>query len=375
MMRWSRVGWPAIGYVSLEDDDGYGDHLRKLLIDCPPTVSLLAGLSWENARVATWSSPADGARGTVTTEVVTVGRELVDDPDRGPYQRFRHARIVLRFSRATAVANSGDDPASLDLLAGDVRIARGELDHGDGADWVLRLLATPTGALTIAFRDVSITAESVDDSEDQLLEQRPPHGWSGPVPDGWTALATPIVRAAAEGDLGGLSLVIARDHVDVNARDPRWGFAPLHAAAWFDRAAVASALLASGAVADLRDAEDRTPLTLAIDRDSRSAVDALIPGGADLEARDADGNTPIVRAAYTGRAEIVRRLAAAGARLDTTGAAGATILIAAADANDVDTIRAALDLGADRSATDEHGRTALDHVLAHHDTGAAELLR
>jgi hypothetical protein len=375
MMRWSHVGWPAIGYVSLEDEDGYQDHLRKLLIDCPPTVSLLAGMRWENARVATWSSPEHGVVGTVSAEVVTTGRELVDDPHRGPYQRFRHARVALRFSRATAMGLHDTDPAELSLLSGDVRIARGELDHGDGADWILRLLATPTGPVTITFRDVSISAESVDAEEEALLEQRPAHGWWGPVPDGWVDLAVPVVRAAAEGDLGGLSLVVKRDHVDVNELDPRWGIAPLHAAAWFDRASLIPWLVDHGAMTELWDAEDRTPLTLAIDRDAPSAVSALVEAGADLEARDTGGNTPIVRAAFTGRAEIVRRLASAGADLGARGASGATVLIAAADSNDRATIEAVLSLDVDRSATDEQGRTALDRALLHHDTGPAELLR
>jgi hypothetical protein len=372
-VQWVRVDWPAIGYVSIEDVDGYADHLRRLVSDAQPTVAVLASVLWRDARVA--AVEHDGT--TLSLELVTKNDEVVESA-RGLYRRWNHARVRLRFTHADVDVPHDRTLDDLALLAGDVRIGRGELDHAgldahDHDRWTLRLLVAPTGALLLTFSDVAVEVASVDGDTYERLAHRPEHGWWGPIPDGWVKLATPAVRAAADGDLGGLTLDL--DAADPNALDPRWGIAPLHAAAWFDRADMVAPLVGRDAAVDLRDAEDRTPLTLAIDRDSRAAVDALVADGADLEAQDTDGNTPVVRAAYTGRAAIVRSLAAAGARVDARGADQATVLIAAAESNDPATVEVALSLGIDSAAMDDHGRTALARAEAHRDDAAARTLR
>jgi hypothetical protein len=381
-LRWSHVNWPAIGYVSLESDDGYPEHLARLVTDAPPTVALLANVGWQEARVAAWSvSEDDGANdlSTVRLEVVTRNDEVLDS-EHGLWRRWNHGRVALTFHGARLAVRGGRDPEELDLLAGDVRIATGELDHagidhdhGEEDRWVLRLLATPTGEATITFASVSVAAEPVPETAYTDLEARPAHGWHGPVPDGWVRFATPVVRSAAEGDLGGLSFAL--DGADVDELDPRWGIAALHAAAWFDRDELVELLVARGATPDLRDVDDRTPLTLAIDRSALAAAMALVAAGADREARDTDDDTPILRAAFGGRAAIVRALADAGADVTVRGSGGATLLHAAASSNDADTVRAALVTDSvDDAVRDDEGRTALDRARLHHERTAETVL-
>ncbi len=276
-MRWSRVGWPAVGYVSLEDVEGYAEHLARLLTDAPPTVAALASVTWNEARVEQWEvgPSTDDGDATVRAAVIVRNDEVLDTPD-GLWKRWNHARMTLRFDRAVLEPT---DPAPLDLLAGDVHVTRGELAHVDADVWELRLLLSPTGELAVHFRDVQVEVRSVHEDAWASLERRPQHGWHGPVPDGWVEWANPAVRAAAHGDVGGLSLAldgIGGDPVGIDEVDPRWGFAPLHAAAWFDRRGTTEALLERGADATVLDAEGRSALDLARERGSQRAEEVLL---------------------------------------------------------------------------------------------------
>lgn len=382
------MNWPAVGYVSLEDFDGQPEHLARLLEDAPPTVAALATVRWTDSRVTEWTVepagrqaaegvtddtaalPDHGEPDPVVLHVRVLVRndEVLDTPE-GLWRRWNHARVTLRFEDAVI------DPAVLDpeaLLAGDAHVARGEIEHAGRDGWELRLLVSPIGEVAIRFTDVTVAVRSVDEADFVALESRPARGWHGPVPDGWVEWATEVVRAAAYGDLGGLHL--AEDASDVDDLDPRWGFAPLHAAAWFDRPEMLEELLRRGASIGLLDSEGRTPLTLAIDRDARAALDVLVSAGVGLEERDGDGNTPIVRAAWGGHAAIVRSLAAAGADTRARGSRGATLLIAAVDSGDVATVRTVLDSDVDRDARDDEGASAVDRAVLLREPAIADLL-
>ena len=287
------MGWPAVGYVSLEDVEGYAEHLARLLTDAPPTVAALASVTWNDARVERWDTetPADDGSAVVSAAVIVRNDEVLDTPD-GLWKRWNHARVTLRFDRAVLEPL---DPEDLDLLAGDVHATRGELAHVDADVWELRLLLSPTGELAVHFRDVAIEVRSVHEDVWADLEQRRQHGWHGPVPDGWVEWATPAVRAAAHGDVGGLSLAldgIGSDPVGIDEVDPRWGFAPLHAAAWFDRRGTTEALLERGADATVLDAEGRSALDIARERGARTAEEVLLvwfddqTGGLHVTAED-----------------------------------------------------------------------------------------
>jgi len=280
-MRWSRVGWPAVGYVSFEDLDGYAEHLARLVSDAPPAVAALASVTWNEARIAEWHiDSTDGVRGaeqdavgidevpTHSVQMVVIVRtdEVLDTPD-GLWRRWNHARVTLDLRHAVV---EPIDTEPLAVVAGDVHVARGEIAHVDSDVWELRLLLTPTGELAIHFRDVSVTIRAVPESAWADLGSR--------VPDGWVEWASPVVRAAAHGDVGGLSLEFdgfGSEPAGVDDVDPRWGFAPLHAAAWFDRTNTTLALLERGADPGVRDAEGRTALEIARDREARG-VEAIL---------------------------------------------------------------------------------------------------
>ncbi|PZE86190.1 ankyrin repeat domain-containing protein [Curtobacterium sp. MCBD17_032] len=284
-MRWSHVNWPSVGYVSLEDVDGYRDHLARLVLDAPPTVAALASVQWREAEFVAWEPEGD----TLRAVLVTRNDEVLDTPE-GLWRRWNHARVTLRFG---GVALDPPDTEPLDLLAGDVHVLRGELAHVGDAGWELRLLVSPTGEVVIVFVDVAVEVRSVDESVRTDLEARPAHGWHGPLADGWLEWATPAVRAAGHGDVGGLAMALdgfACEPADVDEVDQRWGFAPLHAAAWFDRADAAAVLLTRGARPDLADAEGRTPLVLAEERGARQ-VAALLADAADGPSHDRDDGT------------------------------------------------------------------------------------
>lgn len=295
-MRWSHLGWPSVGFVSLEDVDGYRDHLSRLVLDAPPTVAALAAVQWGEARFESWDLDGD----TLRVVVVVRNDEVLDTPE-GLWRRWNHARVTLRFN---AVTLDPPDTAALDLLAGDVHVLRGELAHVGPDGWELRLLVSPTGEVAVVFQDVAVEVRSVDESAWGDLEARPDHGWHGPMADGWADWASAAVRAAAHGDVGGLAMALdgfVGEPAGVDEIDARWGFAPLHAAAWFDRPAAAELLLGRGARADLPDAEGRTPLDLAHERGSvrvailltervRHAPDDVAPE-TDRRATDTDTDT------------------------------------------------------------------------------------
>ncbi|MCS5485763.1 hypothetical protein NY588_01285 [Curtobacterium flaccumfaciens pv. beticola] len=284
-MRWSRVGWPGVGYVSLEDVEGYAEHLARLVTDAPPSVAALASVTWNEARIAEWQvteTPGGETAGideaptsTVRAAVVVRTDEVLDTPD-GLWRRWNHARVTLEFHRAVLEPS---DTTALAVLAGDVQVSRGEIAHVDADVWELRLLLSPTGELAVHFRDVVIEVRPVPESVWAALGERPAHGWYGPVPDGWVEWAAPAVRAAAHGDVGGLSLELdgfGADPTGIDEVDTRWGFAPLHAAAWFDRRGTTEALLERGADVSMPDAEGRTALDIARERGSRKAEEALL---------------------------------------------------------------------------------------------------
>ena len=283
VVRWSHINWPAVGYVSLEDVDAYRDHLARLTTDAPPQVAALAAVRWDGARFERWHHDA-GAR-TLESAILARNDEVLDTDD-GLYRRWNHARITLRFSDVTLEPGAVESDA---LLLGDVHISRGELAHAGADGWELRLLLSPLGELAVRFGDVALAFERTTGVDWDALEARPLHGWRGPLPDGWVEYAVPLVRAAACDDVGGLSLEldgVETDRGRVDDLDPRWGFAPLHAAAWFDRGGATELLIERGADVDLLDAEGRSALAIAAERHSSRAASLLRSAGA-LELHEA----------------------------------------------------------------------------------------
>ncbi|MCA3575239.1 MAG: ankyrin repeat domain-containing protein [Aestuariivirga sp.] len=128
--------------------------------------------------------------------------------------------------------------------------------------------------------------------------------------------------------------------------------ADLHRAAAADDADRISALIASGAALDSRDADQRTPLLMATHANAIGAASALIAAGADVNAKDRISDTPFLYAAAEGRLEILRLILATGrANLADTNRYGGTGLIPAAHHGHPEVVRELL-----------RTRIAVDHV-------------
>jgi ankyrin repeat protein len=82
-------------------------------------------------------------------------------------------------------------------------------------------------------------------------------------------------------------------------------------------------LLDSRADPDIRDANLRTPLHLAMRADHEGVVQELLDRRADVNAQ-LDGWTPLMQAAHTGNAGLARRLISARANPDAVGRCQAT---------------------------------------------------
>jgi hypothetical protein len=106
----------------------------------------------------------------------------------------------------------------------------------------------------------------------------------------------------------------------VNAKG-KWGWTPLHTAAWEGHADVVAALIANGADVNAKDNDGKTPLHWAMNAD---VVEALIAHGADVNAKDNEGSTPLHGATDHGDADIVETLIAHGADVNAKDNKGRT---------------------------------------------------
>lgn len=135
---------------------------------------------------------------------------------------------------------------------------------------------------------------------------------------------TPLMRAAAEGDLAAGKKLLARG-ADVNAKMTD-GYTALMYAAFYGNAEIVEYLLDNGAALNARHDSGLTALMEAAKQHMDAGdvianyidtVKALLKKGADVSLRDKDGNTALMLAEKYGlrnKQEIVRLLRDAGAK-------------------------------------------------------------
>jgi ankyrin repeat protein len=116
---------------------------------------------------------------------------------------------------------------------------------------------------------------------------------SQPKPPTVKAPDISIYNAVDRGNIEAVKQHIAAG-TDVNARDDRTGWTPLHWAVRFGRKEVAELLIAKGADVNAKQAvEGETPLHLATWDGYKEIAELLINNGADVNAKDEDGRTPL----------------------------------------------------------------------------------
>lgn len=158
--------------------------------------------------------------------------------------------------------------------------------------------------------------------------------------------ATPLVDAAARGDIAAVRALLAQGAPADAAQGD--GATALHWAAYRGDAEMAVLLLDSGA--DPKAANDLgvTPLHLAAAAGSAPIVTRLLAAGADPNATATPGVTPVMEAARVGAVEAVRALIAAGADVNARERTrNQTALMWAASRRHPEVVRALLEAGAD----------------------------
>jgi ankyrin repeat protein len=140
--------------------------------------------------------------------------------------------------------------------------------------------------------------------------------------------ADAFVAAAAAGDLDVVNLFLDAA-IDPNATNAL-GYTALMWAAGQGREAVAQALVARGALVDLRTADAVTALMNAASQGQLRTANLLLAAGADVDAQRADGWSALEWAAAEGRTEMLELLLAKRATLEARDREGYTALFYAA---------------------------------------------
>jgi len=168
---------------------------------------------------------------------------------------------------------------------------------------------------------------------------------------------TPLISAAARGDLEVVNLLIQRG-ADPNVTDNMGDTALLHALeARYDQV---EQILLNHPKLDphARGLNGVTTLSKYVWRERKDAVQKLLDLGADVNAQDNDGDAPLHGAAQTGNVEILDLILAKGANPNVKNKEGGTPLMWAVVFDHEDAVRRLLERGADASLKDASGHTA-----------------
>lgn len=167
---------------------------------------------------------------------------------------------------------------------------------------------------------------------------------------------------------------------DINApAEPRSGITPLMLTIQQGKVQFVQAALKAGAKPNVRDADLRTALhvavTAALKPDVLTAiVRVLLDAGADPTLRDGRGATPLDYAAGKGNMAALEALCQAGAPVTPAKGSLSTAVHLAAEGGHANAIAWLLAHKADVNAKDVHGETALHAAAARNHVGAAQAL-
>lgn len=175
-------------------------------------------------------------------------------------------------------------------------------------------------------------------------------------PNGRPGASTPLHAAAKAGDREVVARALAASPGDVDAPDPR-GLTALHHASSVSLDVV-KLLLAAGANPNARSVNGTTPLYVAARFGQTAIASQLLAAGALVDGRG-EGGAALNAAAYRSPVELVELLLAKGADVRVVDDTGGTALHAAAVWNAEGAARALLAAGASVDAVDKEGNTPL----------------
>ena len=416
---------PAIVDVLLEHgmrflnsyDEEYGTPLsyaaRNKSVDVATTL-LTAGADVDKGSYARWFTPLHVAAGRDdNADMIALLAGAGADVNGGDCNGDTPLHHALKYTETTTANLQALLDAGADVNARNRRGRRDPCSASDGSP----LGATPLHYAAEYDQSVAVVEALIAGGADTTVT-------------GGDLLATPLHYAAAYNRSPAVTRALADAGADVNARVSLTGLSdgetirlhqfrktrivndmtPLHLAAMMtSEAGVVSALVASGADVEARDAKDFTPLYYAVTaNDKPDVAAALVREGADVNPRSTDYSaaTLLHRLAQYGKdPSIIAKFVAAGADVNAKDGAEArplhyaatfnknpdivvALVAAGADVNarmpsryifgrgadvgetplhravrynsEAAVTRALIDAGADTRAPDEHGDTPLD---------------
>jgi 7,8-dihydropterin-6-yl-methyl-4-(beta-D-ribofuranosyl)aminobenzene 5'-phosphate synthase len=186
-------------------------------------------------------------------------------------------------------------------------------------------------------------------------------------------LATDVHRAANEGDLAKLKMLIEENSALANAKNEEQE-TPLHSAVSGGHVDIVEFLIAAGADIDAQDSQKRTPLHLACYDGHRDIAEKLISHGANLEARFANGTTPLFWTVPGGHTEVFKLLVKKGADIDVQTENGANLLHSVAMYGQKDMAKILIEKGADVNRRSDDGTAPVNYAAARGHKDVLELL-
>jgi hypothetical protein len=126
------------------------------------------------------------------------------------------------------------------------------------------------------------------------------------------ATMTPLSKASRDGDINKINALISSGG-NINERDPKWGWTPLHYAAYYNQIDAVKLLIEKGANVNIADEQGDTPLLLVAWFNNKDTINVLVDSGADINIRNRNGSTALIVAIKAGQIEIARMLIEKGA--------------------------------------------------------------
>ena len=168
-----------------------------------------------------------------------------------------------------------------------------------------------------------------------------------------------IFKAAKHNNIESILFTIAQSPSMLNIQKPDNHFTVLNIACYYGHISLTAALLKRGALTELADVDERTPLITAARKGTFECIELLIKNGADINKVDKRGNSALVYAVASGNSVSVHKLLKAGADTNLANKKEETPLMAASKAGFDDIVQSLIDYGANPNFKSTIGWTPL----------------